>query len=192
MTHFSLAVFTDSRPSNQILDQILAPYEESPDNSQSKLDWWMIGGRWLGQLLVKAGVTDFILAETRVFDRDTPPGGVDGARIGDLDLAAMLKHSRGRHAGHWDYAFQDQLTRSYPHPLQVDTTLVSRDQYIALATVFSPFAYVLDGQWHEKGEIGFGVIVQSEDSQVKWNSEFAAVLARQPADHWITIIDCHI
>lgn len=192
MSHFLLTVFTDCRPCEDQLSQILAPYEETAHNPQSKWDWWMIGGRWHGELLLKRGVNDFILGDPGLCTDEAPTGHADGVRIGNLDWKAMLEKSRQDRASHWDTAHKEQQAGAEPHPWTVNTAEISRDDYIALATSFTPFAFILDGQWHEKGEMGWFGMAQNEKFQAEWNAEFATVLKQQSEDHWITVIDCHI
>lgn len=192
MSHFSLAVFTDSRPCEGRLTQILSPFEETDHSDQPKWDWWVIGGRWLGELLVKPGINDFILGQPGAFGNEARSGGVDGARIGDLDLSRMLEQSRQDRAAHWDEAHRQQQEGAKPHPWTVDTTEITRSQYVDRSTPFTPFAYLLDGAWHEKGEMGWWGITRNEKPQADWSVQFSEALEKQPGDHWITVIDCHI
>ena len=192
MSHFLLAVFTDSRPSENSLGHLLSPFEETACSDQPKWDWWVIGGRWLGELIVKPGVNDFITGQPGVFDNEAQPDGVDGARIADLDLPAMSDRERTNRAAHWDQARARQNAGEKPHPWTVDTSAVSRSEYIDRATPFTPFAYILDGKWFEKGDMGWWGMVRDEMPEEEWNDHFAAILSQRPGDDWITVVDCHI
>ncbi len=192
MSHFTLAVFTDDRPSHESLGALLSRYEEAEGNADSKWDWWMIGGRWLGELIVQPGVNDFILGEAGLFDNETQHGGVDGARIGDLDLTRMLDRARRDRAAHWDQAHAQQKAGAEPHPWTVDTALVTKEEFVDQATPITPFAYLLDGRWIEKGEMGWFAMVKDEKPQAEWDQHFANVLDQQPRNHWVTVLDCHI
>lgn len=192
MSHFMLAIFTDCRPLNSSLCELLEPFEETAGNDLSKWDWWSIGGRWLGELLVKPGTNDFILGKPGAFTNTAQEGGVDGARIGTLDLSAMLTRAKHDAARCWDRAVARQVAGLGPHPWEVDVTEISRHAHIDSAIPLTPFAYLLDGQWVEKGEMGWFGIARNERSGSEWNAHFAEILKRQPEEHWITVIDCHI
>lgn len=192
MSHYTLAVFTTDRPSQDAVSVLMSRYEETACNDDSKWDWWMIGGRWLGELIVKPGINDFIVGEPGVFGNDDQSRGVDGAQIGDLDLRAMLDRERDNRATHWDQAYSQQQKGAKPHPWTVDTSTVTKSEYVEQATPFTPFAYLLDGEWFEKGQMGWFAIVSDERTQADWDRQFAEVVEQQPRDHWITVLDCHI
>lgn len=194
MSHFLLAVFTDAKPSSTQLHAILAPYEETRTNPYSKWDWWRIGGRWLGQLIVKHGVRDVIIGESGVFKNEAnPPEAVDGARIGDLDLPAMLEKRRSELGCHWDEASAFLSKHGKAHPLMPDTRKIRRSDYvIEQARAFIPFAYILNGQWYDSGEMGMIGFVRNKQSNDKWETEFSDTLKEQPSHHWLTVLDCHI
>ncbi|UGY15215.1 zinc finger-like domain-containing protein [Bradyrhizobium septentrionale] len=54
------------------------------------------------------------------------------------------------------------------------------------------FAVVKDGQWYERGEMGwFGCVADEKDSE-QWSREFAALLDGLPPETWLAVVDCHI
>lgn len=57
---------------------------------------------------------------------------------------------------------------------------------------FVPFAIVKDGEWHERGEMGWWCCVSNEKAEETWSKEVKALLADLPADTLLTVIDCHI
>jgi hypothetical protein len=52
------------------------------------------------------------------------------------------------------------------------------------------FAIIKDGEWYEKGQMGWWGI--SENSDEKWQEEFDKLLKTLPKDTLLTIVDCHI
>jgi hypothetical protein len=55
-----------------------------------------------------------------------------------------------------------------------------------------PFACVTsNGEWHEKGEMGWFAIVTNEKKDIDWNTEFKNILLHHP-DHYVVAVDCHI
>lgn len=62
----------------------------------------------------------------------------------------------------------------------------------AAERAFTPFAVVKDGQWYEKGEMGWWACVSNEKEQGEWNAQFNAMFDALPDDTLITVVDCHI
>ncbi len=55
-----------------------------------------------------------------------------------------------------------------------------------------PFAYLLHGEWHERGEMGWWGIAQNEQRGDEWAEDVEAMLASLPDGTLLTIVDCHI
>ncbi len=54
------------------------------------------------------------------------------------------------------------------------------------------FAYVLDGQWHERGNMGgFGIVLDEKDENA-WRIHLEELVAKLRQTHWVTVVDCHI
>jgi hypothetical protein len=56
---------------------------------------------------------------------------------------------------------------------------------------FRTFAVLKDGQWHERGQMGWWGAVSDPKDEGVWEDEFAKLLADNP-DAWLTVVDCHI
>lgn len=54
------------------------------------------------------------------------------------------------------------------------------------------FAFVKDGQWIERGNMGFWAVVTNEQDKEEWDKAFNQMLDELPADTWLTVVDCHI
>lgn len=54
------------------------------------------------------------------------------------------------------------------------------------------FAVVKNGEWYEKGDMGWWGIVKDEKEQGDWNKEFEKLLEDVSDDTELTIVDCHI
>lgn len=68
----------------------------------------------------------------------------------------------------------------------------TREQFLDAAQPLTAFALVKDGQWYERGKMGWFACVSNEKAADQWDAEVAALLAGLPADAWLTVIDCHI
>lgn len=54
------------------------------------------------------------------------------------------------------------------------------------------FAIVKDGQWYERGSMGwFGRVADEKDPDM-WDREFATLLDGLPPETWLAVVDCHI
>jgi hypothetical protein len=57
---------------------------------------------------------------------------------------------------------------------------------------FQTFAIVKDGQWHEKGSMGWWGCVSDEKDPDEWDRQFAELLDGLSPDTFLAIVDCHI
>jgi len=54
------------------------------------------------------------------------------------------------------------------------------------------FAILKDGEWYERGKMGWWAIVTDEMEDDKWDAEFKKLIDGLPDDTLISIYDCHI
>lgn len=54
------------------------------------------------------------------------------------------------------------------------------------------FAFLRDGQWTERGQMGWFATVGGEMSMPQWRSRFNAMLDALPDDTLLTVVDCHV
>lgn len=54
------------------------------------------------------------------------------------------------------------------------------------------FAVLMNGNWYERGEMGWWGCVSDEKDQGDWNEEFNKLLKTVPGDTLLTLVDCHI
>lgn len=54
------------------------------------------------------------------------------------------------------------------------------------------FAVLHDGEWHERGDMGWWGMVTDEKDADDWNKQFDALVASLNPDDEVTIVDCHI
>lgn len=76
----------------------------------------------------------------------------------------------------------------------LDVFMQSRDEFIQAARdrAIVTFAVVKEGQWFEKGEMGWWACVSNEKDQNDWNRQFNELLDGLPDDTVLTVVDCHI
>ena len=70
----------------------------------------------------------------------------------------------------------------------------SREEYVkkCMNQVMVPFAVLKEGQWYEKGRMGWWATVSDAMEQDTWNAKFHELIKGLPEDTLITAVDCHI
>jgi hypothetical protein len=166
-------------------------------NPNKKWDWYSIGGRWGNSLALKKGVkgTEDQIGRAGLF---SPPPmvrerdgheWVDQARARDVDWDAMLEDSIAEARKNWEAAEgASEQDRYWKYGIQKDQTLES---YIASRSSLF-FAVLKDGEWHEKGQMGWWAIVIDEKSPGGWAAESNEVIGSIGPDELVTVVDCHI
>ncbi|UOF78470.1 hypothetical protein [Caudoviricetes sp.] len=84
--------------------------------------------------------------------------------------------------------------RSFFVWLEVEDYLQTREAFIQQARdkAIMTFAVVKDGQWFERGQMGWWGIVHDEKDQAEWNAKFNELLDGLSDDTLLTVVDCHI
>lgn len=75
-----------------------------------------------------------------------------------------------------------------------DSFLASRESYIekARAAAVAPFAILYNGEWIERGEMGWWAIISNDTGKENWMDKSWAIIQSVPDEEPITIVDCHI
>lgn len=66
------------------------------------------------------------------------------------------------------------------------------DEWIDAAPYLTSWAVLKDGEWTEKGSMGWFGMASDEKDEAEWEAAVSAMLASLPDDAWITVVDCHI
>lgn len=122
---------------------------------------------------------------------------VAGARkvweIGDQALAfhAFLDESCLR-----DASVVRALRRDYgavfSWELDLPEGTIDADAWIKAAPALSAWGVIKDGEWYEKGSMGwFGMSSDNKDENA-WVEELNKLVLDLPGDKWIAVVDCHI
>lgn len=78
--------------------------------------------------------------------------------------------------------------------VDLDDYRVTREEYTKSAAdgALSTFAVLKDGQWHERGSMGWWGCVSDEKDKDEWRKQFASLIDGLPDDTLLTVVDCHI
>lgn len=184
MSHYAVLVITDGEPDYTSIESLLAHYDENldaltisekynEDEYDPKWDWWEIGGRWAGTLLLKDGsyATSAPMAALETTVSDTVREDLEDE---------------------WNGLVSEDGTDFFKPEYYLDR-YGSADVYVE-ANSPNVFRAVLtpDGAWHEAGCMGwFGMTSDSPDGWQEYLRDYRKIMA----DHsgcWATVVDCHI
>lgn len=90
--------------------------------------------------------------------------------------------------------FQEKLSNR-PFGPELDDYQCTEEEYVQNAenAAISTFAYVLNGAWYQRGQMGwFACVRDTSMSQVEWNKHMREMVDALPGDTLISIYDCHI
>lgn len=157
-------------------------YKKDPDtglygyweNPNAKWDWFVVGGRYAGRLVMKDGHV------------------TDSAPVGELDLDGMLRARQESFREQYRAAMKemgDPGMRKFIYGVEEGAT---EEQHVAKAKALSAFAVLKDGKWYEKGEMGWWAMVSNEKDDDAWDREFDLLIKSLPPETRITFVDCHI
>lgn len=163
-------------------------------NPDSKWDWYEVGGRWEGQLLLKTGAP------------------VDAAPAGLVDWDAMFSPDPAdvaKSEAFWDEYVLGKIPEGvedadkylygkfgfvFYRPEYYLEFYGTKEEYVRRMGLWSTYAVVDEEGWHEPGEMGwFGCSGATAESKKKWEDEFRArfIDTLDPEDR-VCVIDCHI
>lgn len=166
-------------------------------NEHSKWDWWVIGGRWRGSLLLKPGVESEVacLGDADSFGSAPEyPDGVDQALVREIDWERMQNdpEKKRRLEQHWDTGIEGKGLFKPEYFLELFGT---QEEYVRRHMRFMTRAVIdQDGEWHEAGAMGwFGFSSETADEKKEWDENFwDRFIAKLSPDTQLTIVDAHI
>jgi hypothetical protein len=163
-------------------------------NPDAQFDWYQLGGRWTGHLILKPGRTGR-LGSPGVLTRPAGPGRADQAKKGDVDFAAIAREDYSNLMAVWDrLASRGKISdprerRNHDIPESYRT----RAQFEAYARRRSvhcaPSALVHRGEWSGPWWLSDEPTEVAAD---KWDARYSAILAELPDDTLLTVVDCHV
>lgn len=163
------------------------------ENPNRKWDWYKEGGRWSGLLRVKEEAQD-------KYDGCTH---VDQIYKGDLDLTPD-KSIYDKSARFWELYIdgeepknedeKDMVKYSFYKKEYYTNRFKTKENYAKIQASLGTFAVLKDGEWFEKGEMGwFGCSSETHEESQAWDESFVEKWIQDlPDDTLLTVVDCHI
>lgn len=197
---------TDLGPEGEVIRSV------DRTNPNKKWDWYEVGGRWKGFLRTDAGPRSLALKCDVRFDlmRDEAEekakerwerahsiiAGREWERWSDLiegkDGGKEIDAARQRyHAQPVVQDFREDEELRWDGP---DEFAAPLEEYVATARrdAVTTFAVLKDGQWYERGEMGWWGCVSNEVSREEWAEKFNELIEGLDPSTPLTIVDCHI
>lgn len=145
-------------------------------NPKSKWDWWSLGGRWSGELLLKPG-TGGVEGEAGAFDNET---GIDMAFLKYVDFEAMKKKNYEDAVKEWEEYYKKEKTLEE----------YMKDVCLGLVT----HSVLDENGWHEPSEMGWwGISYNETETWEQWCAKYHERWLSNPTDKTvIAVVDCHI
>lgn len=209
MSHFTVLVTKTNKVSTE---EQLAPFDEDLEaepyknedgetttyNPNSKWDWYQIGGRWSGYFKLKPG-TDGKKGEHRAKQLDPtipdlPDDVADIAKVKDINWEGMNAAKLEKATKNWSeyeakIAAGEKVDPYWDYGIEKDDT---KEQYIKRKSSIATFAVVHNGEWYERGEMGWWGIVSNEKSTEEWETKFDSIIQSLDTEDEVTVVDCHI
>jgi hypothetical protein len=177
-------------------------YYWSTYNWKSRWDSWTVGGGWERALISRPGGAVVHPDASRYtgspdperaeqWNRAAPGERVRGAQAlkGDIDFEAMQREALAQAAKTWDEWEASRHTERPDELLAKQVGGFTREQHLARSSWCSGYL-VVDGLWHERGDLGLRVDV-TDERVAEWSASVTDQLDRLPADALITCVDCH-
>lgn len=168
-------------------------------NPNRKWDWFQVGGRWAGFFTLKEGAQGTRGAQSwmqKMGGQPYPEGKVDQARKGDIDFDSMFAENMKNAEESWSkYEAEvaekgiEKVSAYWDYGIKKDET---REQYIARKSFPGTFAVLYNGEWYERGSMGWWGAVHDEKEDDIWDAEFKKLLASISDNTLLTVVDCHI
>lgn len=186
------------------------------ENPNKKWDWWTLGGRWNDFLLLKSGIKASCAKKSEVdWNKMMDIAGTDAAKKYNKFVTHFGHLPINKTWGECREEFKDDIdaARKYYHAqirvkeftekaqslsigdgfyVSADDFLITRDDYInnARKSSIRTFAVLKDGNWSEKGNMGwFGSF---SDEKENWSDMYQSILDSIGDNEIISIVDCHI
>jgi hypothetical protein len=120
------------------------------------------------------------------------PKHVDQARVASIDWDGMRKQRRIERESDWDEIMQDDTLAKHRESFYGITETTTKEDWCNQCLDFSTFAVLKEGEWYERGEMGWFGIVDRELAAEEWDTKFYDLIDDLPGDTLLSVYDCHI
>lgn len=153
------------------------------ENPNAKWDWYVIGGRWSNNVLLKND------------------GRCDFAKLKDINFGVDNKQYV-KNIRFWEIVVEDQPLKygeERPFNLYKKEYYLERykdkEDYATRNSKHTTFALITpDGKWYEKGQMGwFGFEDTTNETIKNYDENFENIVnSEEYRDYYFVLVDCHI
>lgn len=181
-------------------------------NPDSKWDWYQVGGRYAGRIVVKDGIEIDEPSFSWGWDADSinkvisEGNKTDSAYKKDIDFSKMHRTEEDYNDAmrYWELVVEGDTPKnedeeniikwSFYKPKFYVERYKDKETYAECRSSFSMWAVVKDGVWYEKGKMGmFAMSDETHDEALDWELNFYDRFIKPLSDDTlITVVDCHI
>lgn len=181
-------------------------------NPDSKWDWYQVGGRYAGRIVVKDGIEIDEPSFSWGWDADSinkvisEGNKTDSAYKKDIDFSKMHRTEQNYNDAirYWELVVEGDTPKnedeeniikwSFYKPEYFINRYKTKEKYAECNSSFSFWAVVKDGVWYEKGKMGmFAMSDETDDEAIDWEMNFYDRFIKPLSDDTlITVVDCHI
>jgi len=174
-------------------------------NPKAKWDWYKLGGRWAGFFTLKPDCYGKRGEKSWSNENEEiKPHTFDQAKKCNIDFDLMADEKFEELSSTYD-KFEEEVAEKGYDPgngyfnYGIENTgdrdnpvAETREQYLKRCGGVSTFAVLKDGEWYEKGEMGWWGCVSDEKAPDEWRDQFTNLLESLPDDTLLSVYDCHI
>lgn len=158
-------------------------------NPNARWDWASVGGRWKGFFKLKKGVKGG-------YSEKKYKGKADIARIKDIDWEGMDKEML-KNAEKWWKDYEDaikagKVNEGEPYYQSGVRKGDTKEKFLAREGCWKPFCVVMNGEWYERGTMGWWGVVHDEKEEETWDKEWKELIKELVPNTILTAVDFHI
>jgi hypothetical protein len=98
------------------------------------------------------------------------------------------------------YSNQPSIKALREHDIWVEMEVIKlirdnkREEFVksTASTWIAPYAFVHEGKWYQKGEMGWFGVSRGDKAQMDWHDQFMGMFDSLENTDWLTVVDCHI
>lgn len=160
-------------------------------NPRSRWDWWTLGGRWSGFFLLRPD-GEGMRGRDGLMGSHLSENGVDLVRKGDVDWEAMLAAAAQRAEKTWAEAMESGRDAGHLEFMYGIEPSDTRETFVKRRTTLTTFAVLKDGEWYERGRMGWFGCASNEKDASEWSTEWMNLVLGLPNDTVLALVDVHI
>ncbi len=145
------------------------------NNPNAKWDWWVEGGRWDGWLVKKNGER------------------CNRCLVKEVDFEGMKRAEIEDHSKYYDKEITEaKEQKREPFFWGFEDTPTKEEWMAKFKPWICPYAVLHEGEWMEKGEMGWWGIDNPHCADEEWDEKFQEFIKELDPETEIAIVDCHI